>query len=283
MKRVIVNADDFGLSAGVTRGIVEAYRDGVLTSTTMMANQPGFDDAVRAARENPELPIGVHLTLLWGPPVANPALVSGLLQADGNFPTSLTELARRYATGRLRRTEVETEFRAQIQRIVDAGIEPTHLDTHKHVHGLAGVLEALIHVATEFGIDRVRLPYETRLRGGRAAAGGSATTDAKVALLRLLTRRHRSLLRARQMRTTDQFVGIAWMDRLNLEAFRFLFDSIPDGITELMCHPGYDDPDSRAYSRRPPDREGELRALLDPETRAAAEAADVEFISYNEV
>ena len=141
---VIINADDFGLSPGVNRGILHAFREGILTSTTLLANPGHFDDAVALARETPELPVGVHLSVLWGPPVTDPAQVPSLLERDGRFPRSLTELARRYFLGALSLEQVRIELRHQSTKVLDTGLVPTHLDTHKHVHCLPGILEAVI-------------------------------------------------------------------------------------------------------------------------------------------
>ena len=120
-RRLIVNADDFGLSPGVTRGIVHAFRNGVLTSTTMLVNMPHFDDAVEAARANPELGVGVHLTLLWGRPVLAPERVPSLVEPDGTFPRTLGTLARRYYLGRLSAHEITLEIEAQIRKFTEAG------------------------------------------------------------------------------------------------------------------------------------------------------------------
>ena len=157
---VIINADDFGLTPGVNRGILGAFRDGVLTSTTMLVNLRFFDEAVIIARDNPDLPVGIHLSLLWGRPVTDPARVPSLVERDGSFPRSLGVLARRYFMGRISEEEVKVELRSQVQKFLDAGLTPTHVDTHKHVHSLPGVLRAVTEVAREFGIERVRLPIE---------------------------------------------------------------------------------------------------------------------------
>ena len=122
-RRVVVNADDFGLSPGVSRGILRAFREGVLTSTTMLVNLDGFDDAVALAKANPDLPVGVHLTLLWGRPVSDPEAVRRLVDRDGRFPDSPGALLRRYVFGRLPRSQVRDEFRRQVWKFVDAGLD----------------------------------------------------------------------------------------------------------------------------------------------------------------
>lgn len=277
MRRVVINADDFGLSPGVDRGILEAFHDGVLTSTTMLVNLPRFPEAAALAREHPELPVGVHLSLLWGPPVSEPSEVPTLLEAGGRFPDRLTTLAGRYYGRTLSLDQVKAEFRAQLLAFRRAGLTPTHVDTHKHVHCLPGVLDALAEAAVEAGVDKVRLPLE---RGARAAGLQAA---AKRNLIRWLCRDARQRLRSHGLRSTDHFAGIGHSGVLNSAALGSILHDVEAGVTEVMCHPGYSDAAALEFSRRPPDREGELRALTDPATRAVVEAGGIELISYREL
>lgn len=287
MQRVIINADDFGLSPGVNRGILAAFRDGVLTSTTMLVNLPSFDDAVRLARENPDLPVGIHLSLLWGAPVSNPSSVASLVEPDGQFPRSLSVLARRYFLGTLNLDQVRTEFRAQVERFRRAGLAPTHVDSHKHVHCLPGVLEALAHVVSDQGIRSVRFPYEDGLSNRRAAEDSTRSASLKSRMksrvVGFLSRGGRIRLEGRGLRTTDHFVGIEYQDRLDADTMRFILSHLRDGTTEVMCHPGYDDDLAREYSRTPPHRDRELAALRDPAVRECLTARGIQRISYNDI
>ena len=287
MRRVIINADDFGLSPGVNRGILEAFRDGILSSTTMLVNLPHFEDAASVALANPELPVGVHLSLLWGPPVSDPASVPSLVEPDGLFPRSLAVLARRYFLGSLRIDHVRAEFRAQVERFRRAGLTPTHVDTHKHVHCLPGILDALTQVAGELGIRCVRLPYEDNVPPPHTTEDRlpprSPTTRLKRQLVRYLCRNGRTALERRRLRTTDHFVGIEYMDRLDTNTLRFLLANLREGVTELMCHPGYDDDLAKEYSRTPPHRETELAALKDRTVREFLNARGIRLLSYNDI
>lgn len=288
MKRVIINADDFGLSPGVNRGILAAFREGILSSTTMLVNLSHFDEAVSLALANPDLPVGIHLSLLWGAPVSDPDSVPSLVGHNGLFPRSLGVLARRYFSGTLRLEHVRTEFRAQIDRFQRAGLTPTHVDTHKHVHCLPGVLEALAAAAGERGIERVRLPYEdgSERRSPREifpAPRRSWKARLKTDVVRYLCRNGRSTLTRRGLRTTDHFTGISDMDCLDADALRFILGNLRDGVTELMCHPGYDDEFAREYSHTPPHRETELAALKDPAVREYLEASGVQLIDYSDI
>ena len=160
MKKLILNADDFGMTRGVNEGIVRAHREGILTSTTLMANGDAFDDAVERARENPELGVGCHMVLVGGKCVAPRESVASLVDASGTLPDSLPLFVARISSGMIRGEEIERELRAQIAKIRAAGIEPTHLDTHKHTHAHPRVMEVLGKVAKECGIMRVRKPIE---------------------------------------------------------------------------------------------------------------------------
>jgi hopanoid biosynthesis associated protein HpnK len=276
---VIINADDFGLSPGVNRGIVSAFREGVLTSTTMLVNLEAFEDAVRLARENPELPVGVHLSLLWGRPVSRPDEVPTLIRRDGEFPRSLAPLASRYFLRGLSLDQVRREFRNQIRAFIGAGLVPTHVDTHKHVHCLPGILDALTAAATECDVSRVRLPSEERL----PAPLRSWKVAGKRRLIRFLCRRARSRLQQAGMRTTDHFVGIGHTGSLNSDVLNLILSNLRSGVTEIMCHPGYVDEQARKYSSTPLHREVELASLNDPRVKDRIAAGAIRLMHYGDL
>jgi hopanoid biosynthesis associated protein HpnK len=285
-RSAIINADDFGLSPGVNRGIIEAFREGVLTSTTMLINLDYFEDAVRLARENPDLPVGIHLSLLWGKPVTDPAEVPTLVERDGSFPRSLATLGARHLSGRLAREQVDLEFRNQIRTFLEAGLTPTHVDTHKHIHCLGGVLEALIAAARTYGIDRVRLPVERRSRAASdrpRAARVSWKASGKRRLLAFLLRGARERLRAAGMRTTDHFAGIEETGGLNSDGLNLILINLKGGITEIMCHPGYEDEPARRYGSVPLRREQELAGLKDPSVKDSIADHAIRLTHYGEL
>src|SRR5256886_2323900 len=172
MKNLIVNADDLGWTEGVNRGIFDAFRGGIVTSATLLANGTAFAEAVKAAKSAPGLAVGVHLNLSDGAPVADPESVTSLLNDDGNFAEGPEGLLLKRARGGLILDEVEEEWDAQIQKVRDAGIRPTHLDGHKHVHMLPGLFEIALRLAKRHGIEAIRVsPEESNLRA--ALASGS--------------------------------------------------------------------------------------------------------------
>ena len=289
MRRLIVNGDDFGYTRGVNAGILEAFRGGILTSTTLMAIGDAFEDAVRLARETPGLGVGCHLVLVGERAVAPAETIPTLAGPDGRLPGSLGELVGRLALGRVRQADIETELRAQIGRITKAGIRPTHVDTHKHTHLYPRVMAAVARVASEFGIGAVRKPYEslrTLFGGGRGNGSdrgemGRSITAAAAGAGR---GRFRRLTRADGMRTPDHFCGIRWTGSLSAEDVLRLLERLPEGTTELMCHPGYRDAelDGKA-TRLKGERQRELEALTAPEVKTAVRECGIRLISYREL
>jgi hopanoid biosynthesis associated protein HpnK len=283
-KRLILNADDFGLTKGVDEGIIRAHVDGILTSATLMANGDAFDHAVELALAHPTLGVGCHLVLVGGKCVAPANEIPSLADANGSLPSSLGEFITRLSTYTIKRAHIETELRAQIEKIKRAGISPTHLDTHKHTHTHPRVLEALGTVAQEFGISRVRKPTEKlrdtwsrlapALRRQRLAATAARTTGRKFV----------ALCRKYGLRYPDNFLGLASTGALGPAALCGLIDTLSDGQTEIMLHPGICDVDlTRTGSRLQQERELEMKALVDPAVKEAVVARGVQLINYGEL
>ena len=160
MRNLIVNADDLGWTEGVNRGIAEAHRKGLVTSTSLLANGQAFASAIEVARANPELGVGVHLNLSDGPPTASREQVAGLVSGSGNLEGGPESLLLRIAARSLAIEDVEREWDAQIRKVRDAGIEPTHLDGHKHVQMLPGLFEVALKLAKKHGIVAIRVSHE---------------------------------------------------------------------------------------------------------------------------
>lgn len=288
MRRLIVNGDDFGYTRGVNAGIVRAHRQGILTSTTLMANGEAFEDAVRLARECPSLGIGCHLVLVGGQAMAPVREIQSLAGPDGELPDTLGSLVKRLTLGRVKQEELETELRAQIQRIRMAGVQPTHVDTHKHTHLHPKVMRAVAQVAREFGIQAVRKPYENfrTLFGGSPGRRGEGQLGRSmtVAAARIGQARFKKLTGMRGLRTTDHFCGIRWTGTLAASHLLKLLTQLPEGTTELMCHPGMLDSElEKAGTRLKRERERELEALTDAEVLRAVRENGIQLISYREL
>lgn len=265
IRQLVVNADDFGFTPDVNRGILEAHRHGILTATTLMANGDAFEDAVRLAGEAPTLDIGCHLVLVGGR-----SLVAG-----SPYPPTVTKLLAALAR---REIDPYRELQAQVRRIVEAGIHPTHLDTHKHTHLAPSVLDAVARLAREFGISWVRRPFDFPM----GALGGVPRLERLTSLaLGLARRRFRRVLSRAGCRTTDYFAGFQLTGRFHTGGLLKLLALLPKGSTELMCHPGYcTDALRHAPTRLKDSREEELRALTAPEVRAAVERHGIELVTY---
>jgi chitin disaccharide deacetylase len=286
MKRLIVNADDFGFTRGVNAGIVRAFKSGIVTSTTIMANGEAFDDAVALARANPGLGVGCHLAVVGGRPVAPPSGITSLVDRNGALPATLTKLVIKIARGYATLEEIACEFRAQIQRVADSGIEITHLDSHKHSATHPRVMEALARVAAEFGIKRVRNPFESVFAGRRdsqpkwaylkQSALSAAIAPAAIEFTRIA--------RDRGLKTPDRFFGVKLTGLLDTAAIRSIMESLGEGAAELMCHPGINDDDlAKAHTRLRYQRERELEAVSDPRLREFARECGIKLISYREL
>ncbi len=252
---LIVNADDFGLTPGVNRGIVHGFEHGVITSTSMLAVAPAFDDAVacwRGADRN-GLGIGVHFALVGeDPPLLSAREIPSLVDARGRFWASWKQFLPRASAGRIDPGEVRAELGAQLRRIEDAGVVPTHVDTHQHLHLWPVVRRVVLDLARDHGIDAIRVP--------RSSARG-----AKAFLLNRLADQLAAAARANGLRQPQIFAGLNESGALDLDRLRAVLQALgPVASAEIGCHPGLaEDPDRDRYrwGFRWPD---ELAALCDP-------------------
>jgi len=255
LKRLIVNADDFGFTKDVNAGIVYAHREGILTSTTLMANGDAFDDAVKLARETPTLDVGCHLVLVQGP-----SLLTGRPLPDKPHRL-LASLARRGL-------DVYAELRMQIQAVIAAGIRPTHLDSHKHTHIVPSVFRQVVRLAREFSIPYVRLPLDPTLPFARLP-------------IALAGRYYRRLARGFDVRMTDRFLGFRLTGSLDEKAMAAALLTLGDGLTEFMCHPGYLGSElAAAQTRLKQSRVDELEALTSPRIRNLISAQAIQLTRF---
>lgn len=284
MKYLIVNADDFGLTRGVNRAIIEGHRRGIITSTTLMVNMPAFDEAVELAKSTPSLGVGLHFNITQGSPVCSPDRVRSIIDRSCNFPGTTTALLMRNLSGRLERSEIENELRAQIERMLSAGIRPTHIDTHKHSHAIPIVLDAIIDVAREYGIPAVRKlrqPFDVGtgmppIKVLTQALGAAAVG----ALCRLQERR----LESSGLALTSAFYGISRTGFWDREWLLDVIANLPEGASELMCHPGYDDSDLRSsQTRLTSSRQAELEILTDETVSRAISDHGIDLIHYGRI
>jgi chitin disaccharide deacetylase len=286
LRRLIINADDFGFTPGVNRAIVEAHRLGIVTSTTLMATCPAFGEATQMAKASPALSVGCHIVLIDGEPVLDP---SGLptITHSRRFRDGLKTFAARALTRRMNAGEIESEIRAQIQKIQSAGIAVSHIDTHKHTHIFPQILRPLLRAARVCGVRALRNPFGPRfpLRSSQLLSQPNLWT--RFAELRILSRFAGQFRRAVDREgfvTPDGTLGIEVTGMLDERLFQAIAQSIPDGTWEFVCHPGYNDADlAAAKTRLRESRELELKVLTMPAAREALAQEGVQIISYRDL
>ena len=279
MGRLIVNADDFGLTAGVNRAIIELHAAGLVTSTSLMARAGATDEAIELARATPSLGVGCHIVLVDGEPLLPPEKIPTLVDArTGRFPDSLTIFLLKLFTGRIRAEEIEAEAAAQIAHLQQRGVRLTHIDTHKHAHMFSAVLRPVLRAARAAGIRAVRHPFEPEW-AVRAAIGAPLARMVQIAALRPLAPRSRQIIAQEGFTTTDGTIAVAGTGTLDAAALRSLLAQLPAGTWELVTHPGYNDADLARVRTR-------LRASRDVERLALAaipEVPGIELISFAEL
>jgi predicted glycoside hydrolase/deacetylase ChbG (UPF0249 family) len=287
LRNLIVNADDLGWTEGVNRGIAETHRHGIVTSASLLANGSAFASGVEFARSTPGLGVGVHLNLSDGEPVAERELVTTLLNDRGELEGRPEGLLLRLARRSVLLNEIEQEWDAQIQKVRDSGIEPTHLDGHRHVQMLPGLFEIALRLAKRYGIAAVRISHEESSL--RAALSAGAKQKGTVVMkqgvqargLKLLAPDAREQAERAGIAATDYFCGIAHTGELTREGVLRLLELLPDGTTELMCHPGYVDAQlAKSATRLQASRQAEVEILTDTEIRNLVASQGIRLIDY---
>jgi hopanoid biosynthesis associated protein HpnK len=287
LRNLIVNADDLGWTEGVNRGIAEAHRHGIVTSASLLANGAAFLSGVELARTTPGLGVGVHLNLSDGEPVAERELVTSLLNGRGEFEGRPESLLLRIARRSVLLEEVEREWDAQIQRVRDSGVEPTHLDGHRHVQMLPGLLEIALRLARRHGIAAIRISHEESSL--RAALSAGAKQKGTVVMkqgvqargLKLLAPDAREQAERAGIAAVDYFCGIAQTGELTREGVLRLLEVLPEGTTELMCHPGFVDEDlAKSATRLRASRQAEVEILTDTGVRNLVASQGIRLIDY---
>jgi hopanoid biosynthesis associated protein HpnK len=271
VRRLIVSGDDLGLHPGINAGVIRCHREGIVTSASLCANGGAFEDAVAALRSAPDLDVGVHLTLVGEAPLL-PSRSLPTLAPEGRLPRHFGALFRRLMLGRVRIEEVEEEMAAQVARARDAGLSVSHLDSHQHVHLHPALLPAVIRLAGKFGIAAVRAA--SRTVSGRGL---------RPALIGLVSRLGSRRLRDAGLRTPDALVGIAETGRLDEGRLRAVVAALPEGTSELVCHPGAGDGAiGSAYSWGFRWDE-EAAALTAPAARETLRREGVQLIAYRDL
>ena len=286
MRRLIINADDFGLTHGVNRAIAESHARGVVTSTTLMANSRAYDEAVLLAKTSNKWSVGCHVVLVDGEPLIDPARLPSLVPDNGSnrFRDGIGVLAFQSLSGRIDSDQVEAETTAQIRKLQTSGIDVSHIDTHKHTHMFPTVLEGVLCAARMCGVPAIRNPFESFAADFIRTRQELWKRYAQVRVLRKLASPFRRAVQKAGMRTPDGTLGIVVTGHLDRQLFQGIAENIPEGTWEFVCHPGYVDQDLQAIATRLREsRSVELELLTSPETREALASREVELISYREL
>jgi chitin disaccharide deacetylase len=286
VRRLIVNADDFGYTSGVNRAIVEAHSHGVVTSSTLMANGAAFAEAVRLTQTVPALSVGCHVVLTDGDPVLEAEQLPSLTSAS-HFRDGMAGFAARSIAGDMNADEITAEATAQIRKIQSAGIAVSHVDTHKHTHLFPRILRPVLRAAADCGVRAVRNPFGPRrpLRSNQLLARPSLWSRyVEMQILSAFAGKFRQAVDREGFTTPDGTLGIVVTGALDETLFDAIARSIPEGTWEFVCHPGYNDADlQRGKTRLRESRETELRVLTLPAAREVLTQQGIELISYRDL
>ena len=281
-----MNADDFGLTSGVNRAIVEAHSRGIVTSSTLMANGPAFAEAAELAKQSSQLGIGCHVVLIDGEPLLDPEKLPSLTHSR-RFRDSLKSFAARALTGRIDEGEIFAEAAAQIRKLQKSGIAVWHVDTHKHTHLFPRILHPLLRAARECGVRAVRNPFGPRLPMRSSQLMQRPNLWTRYAQLRVLggfAKKFHSTVAQEGFVTTEGTLGIEVTGTLDETLFHAIAESIPEGTWEFVCHPGYNDADLQTVKTRLREsRETELQVLTLPSARAILAEKGIRLISYRDL
>ena len=240
-RRLIVNADDFGRSVSINQAIIRAHREGILTTASLMVNEPAFEEAVALAREHPKLGVGLHLTLLCGHSALPPERLPGLVNARGEFSSNPASAGLRYFFQRSLREPLRQELHAQFQKFRATGLPLDHVNGHLHLHLHPTVFRILMADAGQLGIKCLRLTFDPLRLNLRLASGHFAYRALHVAIFHPLSARARPALAQRGIRHTEAVFGLLQNARVDEDYVNRLLPQLPAGDSELYSHPSLDE------------------------------------------
>ena len=281
MRRLIVNADDFGLHESVNQGIYKAHIQGIVTSTSLMAGGDAFEHAVALKQSCPNLGVGIHLTLVCGCPVAPAAQISSLVDEQGYFCSSYPVFLARYLRGLIRLADVERELTAQIEKVKLTGLNPTHMDSHQHLHVVPGISDLVLRLARRYSIRAIRIPSEPFFFfGGIFPSIGRVVGRNGLSVLANIFRRRAATAGAL---ATDHFFGMLSGGQMNESMLRKIIEGMPEGVTEIMVHPGEKDESMAAEYPWGYHWADEMQALCAADVKRALQAQQIRLISFQEL
>ena len=269
--RLIVNADDFGLSPSVNEAVIRAHREGILTSASLMVNEPGLDQAVKLARENPRLGVGLHLTLLLGHSTLPPEKIPGLVGARGEFSNRPVGAGLDYFFKRSLRPQLRAEIHAQFERFHATGLALDHVNGHLHLHLHPVIFSILMEDSAKLGFRRLRLTRDCLSRSRKMSRGHWFYRVSHAAIYAWLSRRAREPLRQRGIAHAQITFGLLQNARVDEAYLLKLLPELPAGNSELYSHPSLDN------------FKHEFNALTSPRVKALVKQLGVELIRYQDL
>jgi hopanoid biosynthesis associated protein HpnK len=280
MKQLIINADDFGLSPGVNRAVIRAWREGILTSASLMVGAPAFDEAVELARENPGLQVGLHLTLVQGQAVVIHGGFPCLTDREGNFPVDPVMAGMRMYFLKSLHRQIRTEVEEQITRFLATGLPLSHIDGHLNIHMHPTVFAILCRLMSTYGIDTFRLSRERLLPELRRSAARAVGKTADAVIFSLLARHCRTQLQLRRIGFAGEVKGLLNSGAMTEEYLLQALDGVGEGVTEIYFHPAEGE-EAELAVHMPDYRHGEeLAALLSPRVREKLRSLGIGLRNY---
>ena len=279
-RRLIVNADDFGLDPAINRGIAESFRNGIVTSASLLACGIAFDEAVRLAKEDEDMGVGIHLALNEEAPVLSPDRIMTLIDPRTRTLWELPVFLRRYLFGKIDLAQVRSELKAQMEKAFGSGLKFTHLDGHKHIHMLPGVLNIVLELAKRFGISRLRVSktgWHHTLRSTKMQRAVGAAVLTVMADLQL------GKVRRYGVDTPDYSEGVINSGGLDEKILLGILNALPLGNGELFCHPGLTTNSWQARYKWKYNWASELKALTSPAVKTLVKDLNIQLIHYDEI
>lgn len=280
-RRIIINADDFGLCDGVNEAVDQAHSDGILTSATIMANMPAAEKAVKIAKKLPSLGLGVHLNLNEGRPISKDPCIDRLLDADGQFAYSPFILSLLSLAGHKIREAIRAELAAQIQWVIDHGLKPTHLDSHKHIHSFPALFSIVCQLARRFGIPAIRWSFEPKELLRIPWPLTSKDGKKRAQKIRIMAKINR--MQNQDFLKNDAVLGIAHTGKIDVNFFKAVALYSPAETVEVMTHPGFVDGLDEDKTRLLHQRKVELDTLCSEKTRQYFKDAGIKLVHYGQL
>jgi hopanoid biosynthesis associated protein HpnK len=270
-RRLVVNADDFGRSSSINRAVIRAHQDGILTTASLMVNEPGLDEAVTLARQNPKLGVGLHLTLSHGHSALPPKKIPGLVNERGEFSNAPTATGFRYFIKRGLREQLRAEIHAQFEKFQTTGLPLDHVNGHLHFHLHPTVFRIVMDAAEKFGIKRMRLTRDPFWMDVPLAGGRRMYRASHAAIYFFLSGSARRTLRRKNIRYTKRVFGLLQNALVDEQYILKLLPLLPIGDSELYSHPSLDE------------FKHEFDALISPRVRSAVEERGIQLIRYQDL